>query len=446
MGSTPEFQFWVKPAGAANWTILGPFVPAGSSWTPPSAGGWSVTAVTRAIGAPESYQARSSAAAGTIGAENHAPTAGDDTIATTENVAGSVDVLSNDSDPDGNTIGVTAHTSPVHGAVTFSGTVATYTPAAGFIGSDSFTYTIGDGRGGAATATVTISVVDRPPVAGDDAIGTLQDTPGSVNVLANDNDPDPDELAVISFTQGAHGAVTLTSGVATYTPVAGFIGSDSFTYTIDDGHGATATGTVNVTVSSSVAMCSIAISGPANATLGDTIQLSASATCNLGTPQVQWLRRINSAYEIVQPFGPSLTLDFTVPSVGANTFVALVRAQGATPAQASSNFLTVTVADSTPACTSVRMVAPTNAQNLLVGVPAVLTASATCPGGTPEYQFWVKPAGAANWIILPGFTTGNGSWTPPSTGAWSIRAAARAVGAHVNYNVSSMSVAVNVVP
>jgi|GEM_PF-3828869 len=444
MGSTPEYQFWVKPAGAANWTILGPYVPGGSSWTPPSIGGWSVTAVTRAIGASESYQARSAGSAGTITNENHAPTAGDDAIATTENVAGSIDLFGNDSDPDGDAIGIIAHTSTVHGAVTFSGSLATYTPAAGFIGSDSFTYTIGDGRGGTATATVTVSVIDRTPIANDDAIGTVQDTAGSVNVLANDNDPDPDELSVTSFTQGAHGAVTITGGVATYTPAAGFIGSDSFTYTIDDGHGALATGTVHVTVE--MAACAIAISGPASATLGDSIQLTASATCNVGTPQVQWLRRINSAYEIIQPFGPSLTLDYTVTATGLNTFVAVVRTQGAVPAQATSNFLQVSVADSTPPCTAVRMVSPGNTQNLTVGVPVALTASATCPGGTPEYQFWVKPTGAANWIILPGFTTGSGSWTPPSTGSWSIRAAARGVGAHVSYTVTSMSVVVNVVP
>jgi hypothetical protein len=446
MGSIPEYQFWVKQAGAANWTILGPFLPGASSWTPPAAGVWAVTAVTRATGSTDSYQARAVASNGTILPANRAPTAGDDVIATTENVAASVDVASNDSDPDGDVFAVTAHTSAVHGAVTFLGSVVTYTPAAGFVGADSFTYTIGDGRGGSATATVAVSVVDRPPVANDDAIGTVQDMAGTVNVLGNDTDPDPDELVVIAFTQGANGAVAIASGIATYTPAAGFVGSDGFTYTIDDGHGATSTATVNVTVTSSVTVCAIAITGPATGTLGEPLQLTASATCNLGTPQVQWLHRINSAYEIVQPFSPSLTLDVVAPAVGINTYVAVVRAQGATPAQVSSNFLSVKVVDSTPACTAVRMVAPTNTQSLTAGVPATLTASATCPGGTPEYQFWVKPFGGASWLILPAFTTGGGTWTPPSTGGWAIRAVARTVGAHVNYDVGSMAVTVTVVP
>jgi hypothetical protein len=334
----------------------------------------------------------------------------------------------------------------VHGAVAFTGTLATYTPAAGFIGSDSFTYTISDGRGGTATATVAISVADRPPVASDDTITTLQDTPGSVNVLANDVDPDPDALTVSAFTQGAHGAVAITSGIATYTPAAGFVGSDSFTYTIDDGHGVTATATVNVTVIGSTPACTISITGPATGTFGAAIHLTASAACNLGTPQVQWLHRINSAYEIVQPFSASLTLDFVAPSVGTHTFFAVVRSQGATPAQATSNFVQVKVADNLAPCTAVHMVAPTNMQNLTVGVPATLTASATCPGGTPEYQFWVKPLGAPSWTILPGFTQGDGSWTPPATGGWAIRAVARTAGSHVSYDVASSSVAVTVVP
>jgi cysteine-rich repeat protein len=60
-GQTPEYQYWVKLFSASNWTVLGPYVPGSSSWTPPSDDHWCVTVVTRAIGAPEYYQARAAA-------------------------------------------------------------------------------------------------------------------------------------------------------------------------------------------------------------------------------------------------------------------------------------------------------------------------------------------------------------------------------------------------
>ncbi len=68
-------------------------------------------------------------------------------------------------------------------------------------------------------------------------------------MLANDSDPDGDALTVASVTQGTDGGVTDNGdGTLTYTPDAGFTGTDSFTYTIDDGNGGSDTATVTVTV------------------------------------------------------------------------------------------------------------------------------------------------------------------------------------------------------
>ena len=68
-------------------------------------------------------------------------------------------------------------------------------------------------------------------------------------MLANDTDVDGDTLTVTGSTNGAHGTVTCTTaGVCTYTPAANYNGPDCFTYTVSDGHGGTATGTVSVTV------------------------------------------------------------------------------------------------------------------------------------------------------------------------------------------------------
>jgi RHS repeat-associated protein len=74
-----------------------------------------------------------------------------------------INVLGNDSDPDGDPLTVTGVTQPTNGkAVTGSNNIVTYTPTTGFTGQDSFTYSISDGRGGTAGATVRVTV--NPPV------------------------------------------------------------------------------------------------------------------------------------------------------------------------------------------------------------------------------------------------------------------------------------------
>ncbi len=188
----------------------------------------------------------------TIGAVNDAPVAVEDAATTNEDTAVTITLLGNDSDPDGDTLTVTAVTQGANGSVVLNldGT-ATYTPNANFNGSDSFSYTISDGNGGTATATATVTVapVNDAPVAVDDGATTNEDTAVTVTLLGNDSDPDGDTLTVTAVTQGANGTVVLNvDGTATYTPNANFNGSDSFSYTISDGNGGTATATASVTV------------------------------------------------------------------------------------------------------------------------------------------------------------------------------------------------------
>ncbi len=183
---------------------------------------------------------------------NDAPATSNLNLTTNENtpVNGAVSA----SDPDGDTLSFSITGNPASGTVVLNPATGTftYTPATGFSGSDSFVVTVSDGNGGTVTSTVTIGVnaVNNAPTAVNDNATTDESTAVAVAVRANDADPDGDPLSVTSVTQGANGSVVIdiATGNPIYTPNAGFVGTDSFTYTIDDGFGATSTATVTVTV------------------------------------------------------------------------------------------------------------------------------------------------------------------------------------------------------
>ena len=188
----------------------------------------------------------------TVTGVNDGPVAVDDAATTAEDTAASITVLTNDTDLDGDTLAVSSVSAPAHGTAVIAGASVTYTPAANYNGPDSFTYTIGDGSGGSATATVTVTVTSTndAPVAADDAATTAEDTAVSIAVLANDSDFEGDTLSVTSVTTPAHGTAVLEGSAITYTPVANYNGNDSFTYTLSDGIGGTATAIVTVATTS----------------------------------------------------------------------------------------------------------------------------------------------------------------------------------------------------
>ncbi len=91
---------------------------------------------------------------------NRAPVAAADAAFTTVDQNVLVDVLANDSDPDGDVISLIAAQGAAHGTVVLQGNEVLYTPSAGYTGSDSFSYQIRDAQGAAATGTVSVTVSD----------------------------------------------------------------------------------------------------------------------------------------------------------------------------------------------------------------------------------------------------------------------------------------------
>jgi hypothetical protein len=169
-------------------------------------------------------------------------------------------LLLNDSDVEGDTLSITptAVSGPSDGALTFNGDgTFTFTPDTNFNGLDSFVYEVTDGNGGAAQATVNITVrpVNDAPVASDDSYSTNEDTTLSVitgGVLDNDTDVDDanNDLVVTQLSDTTNGTLTLNAdGTFDYVPDADFAGTDSFTYQLIDPSGAaSAVATVTITV------------------------------------------------------------------------------------------------------------------------------------------------------------------------------------------------------
>ena len=198
---------------------------------------------------------------------NDAPTTSGATVSGQEDGSIAGRVTGHDVDGDALTFGLAQNGGPAHGTVTFNpdGTF-NYVPAANFNGTDSFTYTVSDGNGGTATGMVSVNVAavnDAPTTANSSVTGT-EDTPITGQVTGADVDGD---ALTFGLAQGpAHGSVTFNpDGTYSYTPTADWAGTDSFSYTVSDGKGGTATGTVNLGV----------------AAVADTPALSAS----FGAPQ-----------------------------------------------------------------------------------------------------------------------------------------------------------------
>jgi len=197
----------------------------------------------------------------TITHVNRPPVAAADSVSEVDDDEAGVtfNVLSNDFDPDGDSLTLSSvdKTGIAFGTLIDNGGGSfTFVPEAAHTGVTSFMYVVSDGHGGAATATATITVthVNRPPIAGSDAYSVFMDTelviaaPGLL-----DNDGDPDGVAVTldptPVVAPSHGqAVLLADGSFKYMPNPGYTGSDAFTYRISDSSAASAVGTVTLTV------------------------------------------------------------------------------------------------------------------------------------------------------------------------------------------------------
>ncbi|VCT91205.1 hypothetical protein MHAS_02919 [Mycolicibacterium hassiacum DSM 44199] len=277
----------------------------------------------------------------TVTGINDAPTANDDLAEVGEDGSVAIDVLGNDTDPDANdTLTVQSFTQPTNGgSVTLNpdGTF-TYTPGAnaGPLGvgeslTDTFTYTVTDSHGAAATGTVAVTVtgINDAPTANDDLAEVGEDGSVAIDVLGNDTDPDAaDTLTVQSFTQPTNGgSVTLDpDGNLAYTPGpnaqalnVGETLTDTFTYTVSDGNGGTDTATVTVTVNGAndlptIPASSVNIGSPDPATGAVAITMTIQDPDGPGPYTVPRLE-LFSPMQVSAPWSPSFNYDLDLGTI-----------------------------------------------------------------------------------------------------------------------------------
>uniref|UniRef100_A0A0G4IAV8 RapA2 cadherin-like domain-containing protein n=1 Tax=Chromera velia CCMP2878 TaxID=1169474 RepID=A0A0G4IAV8_9ALVE len=202
------------------------------------------------------------------------PVAVDDSATTDEASTTTINVLTNDSDGDSDTLTIASvDDTGVQGTVTIGGgsTSLTYNPNGQFhtlldgqTATETFTCTVtdgGNGNGGTATATVTVTVTGISTAnAVDDTASTTEAASTQISVLNNDSDVEGDTLTVASVDTATHstqGTVTIDAGslTVTYNPNGAFdtlhdsdTGTDTFAYTVDDGFSGSDTAVVTVTV------------------------------------------------------------------------------------------------------------------------------------------------------------------------------------------------------
>lgn len=186
---------------------------------------------------------------------NDPPVAPNITLATAEDTPVILTLVNGTSDVDGDVTSLIITTFPTHGTISTSpdNATITYTPNQDFQGEDSFTYTIGDvAYNSSGTVDITITPVNDNPALIEGAnleYSTTEDSPVQINILSYVNDVDGDALTVSELSQASNGIVVLNfDGTVIYTPSPGFVGQDSFGFTVTDSNGATVSGTLNITV------------------------------------------------------------------------------------------------------------------------------------------------------------------------------------------------------
>jgi Bacterial Ig domain len=300
---------------------------------------------------------------------NDAPVAKDDIANSPAGMPVTGNVLTNDTDPEGNPLTVSG---PIVGGTPTKGTVVinpdgtyTYTPSPTATGTDSFKYKVCDNGSPSLcdTATVTVTITPKaivsgtnlPPIVSPDVTSTPKDKPLIINVLANDGDPEGLPLSNPTIiTPPNKGTVVVNpDGTITYTPNPGVTGDDTFTYQVCDTGSPVACSTATVTVSVTQPTNVVANEPPVPTNDAKTVNKNSIVTSSVATndtdPNIGQLLTYSNTSSPVNGtlvFNPNGTFTYTPNSgfVGNDSFNYKVCDNG-TPIMCSNATVTLTVID-----------------------------------------------------------------------------------------------------
>ncbi len=167
---------------------------------------------------------------------NQAPVANPQTVNVLLDTAKAITLSGTDAENGALTYTLT--TDPVNGTLSGTAPNVTYTPKAGFTGSDSFTFSINDGNLDSDSVAVNINVTDGvvptvAPMANAQSANATKGTAKVITLTGSDADKDPLTFSIV--TQTTNGTIALDGAAVTYTPNADFVGTDSFTFKVNDG-------------------------------------------------------------------------------------------------------------------------------------------------------------------------------------------------------------------
>lgn len=353
-----------------------------------------------------------------ITAVNDAPVATDNSYSTNEDTVlnlAAPGVLGNDNDVEGNSLTAMLVTGPTSGTLTLNadGSFA-YVPVANFFGTVSFTYKVNDGAAdsGVATVTIMVNAINDAPTVVNDTAATNQNTAVTINVLANDTDLEGDTLSITSITPGANGTVALNAnGTVTYAPNVNFYGNDSFSYTVSDGNGGSATATVNLTIILVNRPPTANAGGPYPVNEGSAVVVNASGTDpENGALSYAWDLDNNGSFET-----PGQSVSFSAVGLdgpATRTIKVQVTDSGGLTAIAQATVAVINVAPSLGAITAatdpqpVGTVITISAGFTDAGIPDTHTATWIWDDGTSSAGTVVEANGS-------GTVTGSHTFTAP---------------------------------